>query len=356
LLGFNERRTHTLALQASIRAYLKFQNNSRREEKRLAILIQARMQTRKVYEKFNKRRRYAIIMQAAFRTACCTLKDLEFQKAVVTIAARMQCLAAESILQTKLKWICAVQALCRGVLIRKQEQARIRKGMKLCQERLRELWYSNFTLRSTRAQFLTIFQEPTYLNLAIHKEEVTMLDTHSSGRDQGLTLSRYRYEQESLEIKQALRALTVGQRNYLYEQVGVRTNSRRRKQQLLDLLWSKSISLSDSTELTLRIIPQGSLIAAESKWQWQLRKSQRIQRVLTEFVQGAILSMGALHGRLESAEDKAEMLVSKLDSAEEEVRRIKNSRLRFRLSLFGSPRRSWTPVRGFSTLYESPLI
>jgi len=356
IIGFHERRNHTLALQSAIRAYLKFENNSRREDVRLAKMIQGRVRARKTYEQFKMRRHFVIILQSAFRTACRNLKDLEFQKAVVNIAARVQCLAAQSIFQMKLKLICAVQALCRGVLIRKQEQARITHDMEVCQNRLRELWQTNFTLRSTRAQFLTIFQEPTYLNLAIHQEEVALLDSHSSGRDQSLALSRYRYEQEALEIKQTLRAFTTDQRNYLYEQVGVQTNSRRRKWQLLNLLWSKNISLSDSTELTLRIMPQGSLNAVESKWQWQLRKSQRIQRVLTEFVQGAILSMGVLHGRLEIAEDQAQMLIGKLDSAEEEVRRIKDSRLRFRLGLFGSASENWTQAKGLSTLYESPLI
>jgi len=354
ITGFHKRRNHALTLQAALRAYLKFENNSKREDVRLAIMIQGRVRARKAYEQFKTRRHFVIILQAAFRTASRNFKDLVFQNAIVNIAVRIQCLAAQSIFQMKLKLICAVQALCRGVLIRKQEQARITDGMKLCQERLRELWQSNFTLRSTRAQFLTIFQEPTYLNLAIHQEEVALLDTHSSGRDQGLALSRYRYEQEALEIKQVLRAFTTDQRNYLYEQVGVRTNSRRRKWQLLNLLWSESISLSDSTELTLRIMPQGSLNAVESKWQWQVRKSQRIQRVLTEFVQGAMLSMGTLHGRLETAENQAQMLISKLDTAEEEVRRIKDSRLRFKLSLFDSPK--WTLVRDLSTLYESHVV
>ena len=103
-------------------------------------------------------------------------------------------------------------------------------------------WANTFTLRSTRAQFLVIFEEATYLNLAIHKEEVSNLKASEEYKD-ALERAQERFILEGEEMRRTLRSLPDALKTSFYERLGIVVNSRRRKRQLLDIIWSKDVSL-----------------------------------------------------------------------------------------------------------------
>jgi len=317
---FQERRKKTVILQASIRGYLYLKYNQELLEKRVAISIQSWIRAKVVAERYEKRRYFAILIQASLKTAHRIAIDSELQNAVATIASRLQWLAARKLWLIRRQQICTIQAKLRGVLMRNQQKALINEKMSGYKNDLLSLWINTFTLRSTRAQFLTIFEEATYLNLAIHKEEVRNLRESLEHKD-GLEPAEQRFNVEGEDMRRTLRGLPDALKNSFYERLGIAVNSRQRKRQLLEIIWTENVSMGDSKELTLLIVPQRSINAAHSESQCHLRKNKRIQRVLLEIVQGYIISMNNMHHKLTETEDYSHKLQTQLKSTKEELQR-----------------------------------
>jgi len=317
---FQERRKKTVILQASIRGYLYFKYNQELLEKRITISIQSWIRAKMVAERYRKRRYFAVTIQAALKTAHRFAIDADLQNAVATIASRLQWLAARKTWLRQRQQICTIQARLRGVLMRNRQKALINEKMSECKTDLLSLWTDTFTLRSTRAQFLTIFEEATYLNLAIHKEEVRNLRESLEYKD-GLEPAEQRFNIEGEELRRTLRGLPDALKNSFYERLGIAVNSRQRKRQLLEIIWTENVSMEDSKELTLLIVPQRSINAAHSESQCHLRKNKRIQRVLLEIVQGYIISMNNMHHQLTATEHYSQKLQTELKSIKEELQR-----------------------------------
>jgi len=317
---FQERRKKALILQAAIRGYLYFKYNQDLLEKRVVISIQSWIRAKVVVKRYEKRRYFTIVLQASLKTAHRTAIDAELQDAVTTIASRLQWLAARKIWLTRRQQICTIQAKLRGVLIRNRQKALINEKMGGYKRDLVSLWIDTFTLRSTRAQFLTIFEEATYLNLAIHKEEVRNLRESLEHKD-SLEPAEQRFNSEGEDMRRTLRGLSDALKNSFYERLGIAVNSRHRKRQLLDIIWTENVDMEDSKELTLLIVPQRSINAAHSESQCHLRKNKRIQSVLLEIVQGYIISMNNMHHKLTETEDYSHKLQTQLKSTKEELQR-----------------------------------
>jgi len=357
---FQASRANAIILQAALRGYYFSTHCQSIMEKRVALLLQAQVRTIIAVERHQKRRRMAVVMQATLKTVHRVVATTAVKRAVMRIGSRLQWLHAQDEWLRRRRRICIVQAQLRGVLVRQAERQRIQEKMRECQKELMVLWRNTFTLRSTRAQFLTVFDEPSYLNLAIHEEEVARtrgrevsVGSKSRTEQQQTQLAQRRFEEEAEEMRRTIRALPDDQKTLLFERLGIASNSKKRKVQLLSKLWSDELTPEESRDLTLQIVPQRSINASHSESQCQLRRNQRVQRVLTEIVKGAIQSMTVLHGQVAKTERDNDKLKSKLKSTREELRRERQLNLSMRPSFTGNFRRSHAGYLGPNSILPS---
>ena len=173
------------ALQAGIRGYIykkKFDNL-----KQSVIQLQASI---KVYQK----KKY------------CNLK-LQSAKIIQSYigarSSRMQHLQ-------NLKQIARCQAVMRGTIVRKKQQKDMDFKFSELRIKLCDLWEKAYTPWMYRSKFWIVYEKATYLNLAIHYEEISRLENilkRFHKHPNQIKDAQAKFETERKEIKRILKVL-----------------------------------------------------------------------------------------------------------------------------------------------------
>eukprot|EP01084_Bolivina_argentea_P268446 455935_1 len=150
-----------------------------------------------------------------------------------------------------------------------------------------------------RAKFWIVYERTTYLNLAIHNEEIERLKNllhRLSTSSLALNEAKQRFDTEKKELRRLLKEeLQPNIRESLYTSWGINIKSKHKKESLLNSLFKPDSNPKQSATALLTICSSHSASILDVTSQVELRKADRIRDNLLLTVFSSLSSMQSLN-------------------------------------------------------------
>lgn len=201
--------------------------------------------------------------------------------------------------------ISRCQAVLRGTLLRNQQRKVLTMQLEKIRREILALWQKTHTAFMYRAKFWIVYESATYLNLAIHNEELDRLGQLSQRlltSSQALNEATQRFEAEKKELRRLLKdELDQNIRESLYTEWSINFKSKHKKDKLLSELFKTpdddNPRKSATTLLTICSSHSASILDVTS--QVELRRADRIRDNLLLTVFSSLSSMQSLNRSLQ---------------------------------------------------------
>eukprot|EP01083_Nonionella_stella_P232908 821102_1 len=336
---YRRMRKSAILIQRTARTFLDSRSEVIRARRRAAVCMQSVWRGKFARKECIRRRSSFLCLQRWIRTALTRRRFLRVVATVRRVQARAR---ARTV---RLRYIhtrhCAVviQAVVRGHLTRKAQRTHLRRLIGACRREMATEWRSLKVPLIFRSQFWIKFEAPTFLHLAVHKQEAQRLEliTEQLKEPAGPAMlsksEKYLADERKSMYTQLKHHMNKPVIDELYKDFAIQLKSKRKKQRLLDALWVEG-SEDVSAKIVLLIL-DGEILASLGSCMtsagdanvWEQRKVQQVHKDLHFTLTGLVTSLqkqsvqnSTLRVQLDKQRDRAHTLA------------LENSRLRALLS------------------------
>eukprot|EP01084_Bolivina_argentea_P050535 92941_1 len=299
---FSRLKDDCIVLQSVFKTYFMVQKHKNKIYYQSTTTLQAVFRGYLYNKQFRKLYNSTIELQSAFKTYILSKEcnnKLECIKLCQTyiLTGNSRIKHIETI-----NSISRCQAVLRGTLLRRQQTKILNMQLVKIRSEILELWRKTFTAFMYRAKFWIVYERSTYLNLAIHNEELARLRNlfHRLSTSPNAKLEAInRFDTEKIELRRLLKEeLQQNIRESLYTSWGINIKSKHKKDKLLSELFSTSTNTKQSATVLLTICSSHSSSILDVTSQVELRKADRIRDNLLLTVFSSLSSMQSLNNNL----------------------------------------------------------
>ena len=302
---FNELSRSAVTLQSVFKTYLMVQKRKNIVYYQSTTTLQAVFRGYLYNKQFKRLHASSIALQAAIKTYLKQRKVKRTLSAISLCQSYINCANARTKHLNTMNAVSRCQAVLRGTLIRTQQTKVLNMQLSKIRRQILELWAKTFTAYMYRAKFWIVYERPTYLNLAIHNEELVRLNNllhRLSTSNMALNEAKTRFNAEKVELRRLLKEeLQPNIRDSLYTSWGINIKAKHKKDKLLDELFKtgNDANPKESATALLTICSSHSASILDVTFSVELRKADRIRDNLLLTVFSSLSSMQSLNRSLQ---------------------------------------------------------
>jgi len=336
------------------KTYLIVQKHKNKVYYQSTTTLQAVFRAYLFQKEFKRLYSSSITLQAIIRTYQKEQELKVKQSAVSLCQTYINCANARTKHINTINAISRCQAVLRGTLLRTQQKKILHMQLGKIRKEIMELWQKTFTAFMYRAKFWIVYERPTYLNLAIHNEELDRLQNllhRLSTSKIALNEAKMRFEAEKAELRRLLKEeLQQNIRESLYTSWGINVKSKNKKDKLLNELFKTGNDSNPKQSATalLTICSSHSASILDVTSQVELRKADRIRDNLLLTVFSSLSSMQSLNRSLQKQQ--------KYNRKQQLTVRTLNEELKHKQSVITNQRRKLSEFTKPDNLYKIETI
>jgi len=300
---FMAQRRSAVVLQSAFRTYLMVQRNRDRVYYTSTTCLQAVFRAYVMQKRAHALYASTRVLQGVFKTYRQQQRSAHKLSAVRITQCHLKTVFARQSHMDTMTAIRRCQAVLRGTLLRTQHKKILQSQLSKSRKQMLELWHKTMTAYMYRAKFWIVYEEPTYLNLAIHNEEVDRLQNlqhRLTTNKVAMHEARSRFDAEKAELRRLLKEeLSPNIRESLYTSWGINIKSKSKKDKLLNELFTAQTSPKQSATALLTICSSHSASILDVTSQVELRRADRIRDNLLLTVFSSLSSMQSLNRSLQ---------------------------------------------------------
>ena len=303
---FNKTRKSAVILQSVFKTYLIVQKNKNNVYYQSTTTLQAVFRGYLYQKKFKNLQNSTNILQGILKTYLIKKETKTKLESVQLLQKYLKTSFARTKHINTINSIARCQAVLRGTLLRNQQKKILNMQLSKIRKQILMLWEKTYTAFMYRAKFWIVYEAPTYLNLAIHNEELVRLNNLLNRLQTSKTAAneaKIKFDTEKQELRRLLKEeLAQNIRESLYTSWNINIKSKNKKDKLLNELFIASDNKHNpkqSATALLTICSSHSSSILDVTSQVELRKADRIRDNLLLTVFSSLSSMQSLNKSLQ---------------------------------------------------------
>ncbi|SPR01821.1 unnamed protein product (mitochondrion) [Plasmodiophora brassicae] len=288
---FVRRRRAAFLAQSALHVYLCRAHRALLAHVRSAHVLTGALQTYKSVVRARLVQASVVTLQAAVASLAEIAKRHRALRLIVRVQSRLRMQIQRRRYLVMHARVVSIQAIWRGIRVRRHQLFVIREGIASCRLQLSDLWRQLGSDLQYRSQFWTTLDgPPSYLSWMMHIEEAHRLQAEASALSPAAkALNAERLRVERAQIYVALKKRTSSaDRERLFAAAGL--TGGHRKKRLSELVWSKAGDEALSASVVLTAIPGGDLMTR--------RKRERVRSALHATTMSSLKAVVRLQTRV----------------------------------------------------------